>query len=233
MHKRLLACLLLVSLSLAALPQGSAADKDKPREKPKPAPVKVAVTVDTSEVPEVAEWARKAKELCEKWHPLVADLLKSDGFTPRGEVRIVFKKNMKGVAYASGRTITIAAAWIKKHPDDYGMVVHELTHTIQGYQRGPRPSWLVEGIADYVRFFHYEPKTKVIVNPKRASYRNGYRTTAAFLAWIEKAHDKDIVRKLNAALRQGTYKDELFKTHTTKTVDELWALYVASLERAK
>jgi hypothetical protein len=142
----------------------------------------------------------------------------------------VFKKDMKGVAYAQRNRIVISANWVKKHPDDFGMVIHEMTHTIQGY-RGPRPSWLVEGIADYIRFYHYEPKTKLTVNPRRASYRNGYRTAAMFLAWIEKAHDKEIVRKLNAALRKGTYKDELFKTYTSKSLDDLWAAFVASLER--
>ena len=52
----------------------------------------------------------------------------------------------------------------------------------------------MEGIADYVRFFHYEPNTKLrLGNPARASYRDGYRTTAMFLAWIEKRYDKDII----------------------------------------
>ena len=69
------------------------------------------------------------------------------------------------------------------------------------------------------------------VDPRRASYRHGYRTAAKFLAWVEKSHDKDIVRKLNAAIREGRYKDELFRTYTSKTVDELWDNFVASLER--
>jgi hypothetical protein len=193
----------------------------------------VEVTVDTSESPDLAEWGAKAKKLVEEWHPKIAALLKSKGFTPPRTVKIVFKKDMKGVAYASGRTITIAAGWIHKHPDDYGMVVHELTHVIQSYRGGGRGAgWLVEGIADYVRFFHYEPKTKVIIpNPRRASYRDSYRTSAKFLAWIEKTHDKDIVRKLNEALRTSKYKDDLFKTYTSKTLDELWAAFVASFEK--
>jgi len=112
------------------------------------------------------------------------------------------------------------------------MVVHEMTHIVQSYRRVRRAGagWLVEGIADYIRFFHYEPKTKVRVNRRRASYRDGYRTCAKFLAWIEETHDKNIVRKLNAALRQGTYRDDLFKTYTSKTLDELWASFIASLD---
>ena len=104
----------------------------------------------------------KAKTLVEKWYPIINNLLKTDGFTPPSKVKIVFKKDMKGVAYTSGNTITIAGDWIKKSPNDYGMVVHELTHVIQQYRRTKRTDgWLVEGIADYVRFFKYEPNTKI------------------------------------------------------------------------
>jgi len=192
------------------------------------APVKV--TVDTRDAPDVAEWGKKAGALAEKWHPIISRLLRSDGHVPPSEVRIVFKKDMKGVAYASGRTITISAKWVTDHPDDFGMVVHELTHVVQGYKRGG-PGWLVEGIADYVRFAHYEPKTRVIVNPKKASYKDGYRTTAKFLAWAEAQHDRDLVRKLNEALRQGKYNDALFEERTGKKLDRLWADFLAAQEK--
>lgn len=195
-------------------------------EKPvDPRPDAVQVQVDTSEVPDLEPWGAKAKALVEKWHPIVADLLKSDGFTPPSKVKIVFKKDMKGVAYTSGNTITIAADWIKKSPDDYGMVVHELTHVIQSYPRAKgNAGWLVEGIADYVRFYKYEPKTKLgpILNPD-ASYRLGYRAAAQFLAWIEKTHDKNIVAKLNQSLRKSDYKEEMFKDATGESLDDLWA----------
>ena len=215
MPRRSLACLCALALSCLA------ADKARPA---------VKVVVDTSEVPEVAEWGKKAKSLVETWYPKVSELLKSDGFTPPNEVKIVFKKDMKGVAYASGKTIAISANWIKAHPDDLGMVVHEMTHVIQSYRRGG-PSWLVEGIADYVRFLHYEPKTRIQIDTKKASYRDSYRTSAKFLGWVEKTHDKDLVRKLNEALRKGKYKDELFETYTKKTLDQLWAAFVVAEER--
>ncbi|HEV3261524.1 MAG TPA: basic secretory protein-like protein [Gemmataceae bacterium] len=226
MRHPLLVCLLLAgSVPLGTPNRATAVDKGATKDKPWPAALKV--TVDTTEVPERADWAKKAKKLVEKWHPIISDLLKSDGFTPPGDVKLVFKKDMEGVAYTSRTTIVIAADWIKEHPDDYGMVVHELTHVIQNY-RHPGPSWLIEGIADYVRFYHYEPKTKLTIERRRPSYRDGYRTTAMFLAWIEKSHDKNIVRKLNESLRKAKYKDELFQTYTSKTVDELWKSFVAS-----
>jgi hypothetical protein len=191
------------------------------------------VEVDTSAAPDLADWGAKAKKLVMDWHPRVAGMLPSEGFKPRRAVRLVFKKDLRVPAYASGGTITISADWVRKHPDDFGMVIHELTHVIQDYGRakGPRPGWLVEGIADYVRFFHYEPNVKIRINPQKASYRDSYRTTAKFLAWVEKQHDKELVRKLNAALRRGEYRDELFQQYTTRTLDQLWANFIAAVER--
>lgn len=190
----------------------------------------IKVTVDVSKAPQVEEWGKKAAALAVKWHPIITDLLRSDGHVPPTEVRIVFEKDMKVPAYASGRTITISAKWVTDHPGDFGMVVHELTHVIQGYRRGG-PGWLVEGIADYVRFFHFEPKVKINVNPKKAKYTDSYRTSAKFLAWVEANHDKELVRKLNEALRAGKYKDEMFETRTGKNLDRLWADFLAAQER--
>ena len=200
---------------------------------PRPAPAAPQVSVDVSEVPDLKEWGDKAKALVEKWHPIISGLLKSDGFTPPSEVKIVFKKDMKGVAYTSGNVITIAGKWVHKHPDDYGMVVHELTHVVQSYRRTPRDAgWVVEGMADYVRFFKYEPDADLgPVNTDKAGYRDGYRTAAKFLDWIVKTHDKDIVGKLNQALRKSEYKEGLFKDATGKSLDDLWDEFVDSMKK--
>ena len=39
------------------------------------------------------------------------------------------------------------------------------------------------------------------------------------------------MKKLNAAMREGKYCPELWKTYTGKTVDELWADYVKTLKK--
>jgi hypothetical protein len=208
-------CLLIMAVSLV-LANCAACDE-------RVEPATVTVTIDVAETPELATWANEAKKLVQKWHPIIASLLSSDRFKPAFDVKLVFKKDMKGVAGTSGRTISIAADWVKQHPDDFGMVIHELTHVIQAYPR-PDAGWLVEGIADYVRFFHFEPKAKLgPIDPARQSYRDGYRVTAMFLAWIERTHDKTIVRRLNEALRKSEYRYDLFKQSTGKSLDRLWA----------
>ncbi len=177
------------------------------------APAKVEVTVDTSQVPELAEWGEQAKKLIEEWHPRIAETLASDNFQPPNKVQLIFEKNGKGVAATTGTTIRVTADWVKKHPDDLGMIVHELTHVVQNYPANDA-GWLVEGIADYVRMYQYEPQTKLSgIDPARQSYRDGYRTTAMFLAWIAAAHDKQIVSKLNDAFRHKKYRYDLFRQY--------------------
>jgi len=225
--KRQCSLLLLAAVVGLAAPCGRLFADAKPTDAK---PAAVQVTVDVSEAPDLKEWGDKAKALVEKWQPIIAGLLKSDGFTPPSEVKIVFKKDMKGVAYTSGNVITIAAKWVQRHPDDFGMVAHELTHVVQSYRGAPRDAgWVVEGMADYVRFFKYEPDADLgPVNTGNAGYRDGYRTAAKFLFWIEKTHDKDIIAQLNQALRDSEYKESLFKKATGKALDDLWDEFVDS-----
>ena len=191
---------------LVALAAALAAPPDRPGEKP----AVPEVRLDFSQVPELKEWAEKAKTLCEKWRPRIVEILGADG-DPGHAVTLVFKKDKDGVASTSGATITISADWIKKHPEDFGMVVHELTHVVQAYPRNQDAGWLVEGIADYVRYYHFEPGAhRHRVNAK-ASYRDGYGTAAAFLAWTQKKYDKKLVPKLNGTpqggVPEGTFQE--------------------------
>jgi Peptidase of plants and bacteria len=195
----------------------------------------VDVTTDTSEVPDLAPWAAEAKELVNEWYPKVVAILATEGFSPPSKVALVFQKDKKGVADASGTTIRIAADWVRKHPEDKGMVIHEMTHVIQSYRRGRvNAGWLVEGIADYVRYVRFEPDAPPKrIDPNRAKYTDAYNTTARFLAWIEKTYDRKIVSELNDALRHREYDPELFPIYTGRTLDELWAAFIKSLKAKK
>ena len=86
----------------------------------------------------------------------------------------------------------------------------------------------MEGIADYVRFFKYEPGK---IGPIRGRYNGAYRETAAFLNYVTDKYDKEIVKKLNKAMREGEYNEELWKTLTKKTVQELGDEWKASLDK--
>jgi hypothetical protein len=191
------------------------------------APAAIEVRLDVSEVPELKEWGEKAQKLCVEWYPKIAASLECKD-KPR-PVTLIFKKE-KGIAWTVKDKITVSADWIKKHPDDFGMVIHELTHVVQAYPPNDA-GWLVEGIADYIRYHHFEPKRAEQRVDAKSSYKQGYGTAAAFLAWIEKTHDKKIVARLNTALHDGKYKPAIFKDATGKDLDALWEAYVKAHEK--
>ena len=185
------------------------------------------VTIDVSDAPETRAWAEQAQTLVQDWFPLVWRLLATDGVMPPEQIRLVFRKQINAPAYASGGSITVNGDWIRQHPDDFGMMIHELTHVVQSYPRGGnKPGWLVEGIADFIRWWRFEPEgPRPRIDPLKASYRDSYRTTAAFLAWATAKYDKRLVPQLDKTLRTGNYRDEIFQEVTGKSLDALWAEY--------
>ncbi len=193
----------------------------EPSTRPTSAPA-VKITVDISDAPELKDFADKVQIVADKWYPIIVEKLPSEGFVAPTQVSIVFKKDYKGVAAAAGKNVVASVKYFTDHQDDLGAFVHELTHVVQHYTRGDRPGWLVEGIADYIRFYSYEPvKNRPHPNPDRSNYTDSYRTTAAFLDWVSTTYDKDLVVKLNTACRQAKYSEQLWKDYTGKTLDEL------------
>ena len=188
----------------------------------------VKVNVDTTQVadqPELVRWAAQAKKLIEEWHPRISNLLLSKGFDPPFEITFVIKKQKKGVGHTTGQTITIMSGWIDKHPDDWGLVIHELTHVIQRYRK--TPAWVTEGVADYVRWAIYEGKPlKSFHCPSIPNgYTKGYRAAAGFLLWLESDLAPGIVSRINSAARDGKFRNDLFSEMTGFSLEQLWDLY--------
>jgi hypothetical protein len=192
-------------------------------------PVEFDVNVD--DAPEMKEWAEKVARVCERAYPMINEELKSDGYRPPRRVLLTLKKSYRGVAATGGGRITGSVSYFKSHPDDVGAMVHETVHVVQNYRTRNNPSWLVEGVADYIRFFKYEPGKLGRIDPRRARYDGSYRVSAAFLAYLTEKYDKDIVRKLNRVMREGEYREEVFKQLTGKTVQDLGEEWRQTLRR--
>jgi hypothetical protein len=192
-------------------------------------PVEFIVNVD--DAPEMKEWAEKTARLCERWYSAINEELSSPGFRPRRVVTMTLSNRYRGVAATSGGRITGSVAYFKAHPGDVGAMIHETVHVVQRYRTGNDPGWLVEGIADYIRFFKFEPGKIGRISPRRARHDGSYRVTAAFLAYLAGRYDRDIVRKLNQAMREGEYREVLFEQLTGKTLGELGKEWQATLRR--
>jgi Peptidase of plants and bacteria/F5/8 type C domain len=181
----------------------------------------IEFTIDVTDEPAMKEWAEKVVRVCERQYAMINDELKSDGFKPATQVTMTLKKDYKGIAATGGNRIVGSVKYFQDHPDDIGAMVHETVHVVQHYRTRNNPGWLVEGVADYVRFFKYEPGKIGRINAERARYDGAYRVTAAFLNYVTEKYDKELVRKLNKAMREGEYKEDLWKELTKKTAKEL------------
>jgi hypothetical protein len=204
------------------------------------------ITIDTSETPDLTDWAHKdLAPVVQEWYPKLVKLLPSEGYEAPRQVSITFSVSMRGVAATGGTRVRCAAGWFRQNlqGEAKGAVVHELAHVVQNYGIARRtnpdatrtPGWLVEGICDYLRWFLYEPQTRgaeiTSKNIARARYDGNYRISGNFLNWVTQTYCKDIVQRLNAAARQGKYSEELWKTATGHTVQELGDEWKASLEK--
>lgn len=200
----------------------------------------VAINVDVSAAPDLKEWALKAQKECTEYYPTMVEMLKSDAYKASRQVQFYFVEEesilgpgIPAFALPADSVIYFRADHIRRNMNDFGMTIHELCHVVQNYTQTRRnPSWLVEGVADWVRWENWEPVNKRRrVDPVRAKYTNGYSDTARFLTWIGATHDKDIVLKLNAAMRTGKYSDAMFKDAGKKEIAELWKDFVATLTK--
>lgn len=186
----------------------------------------VVVNLDTSEVPELARWGQDAKTLVEQWYPRFSHLLASKDYQPVQTIQITLRKSDRGIADTAGNHIRVYSGWIQQHPEDLGLVAHELVHAIQGYPHGA-PGWLTEGIADYLRWAIYEgkPQSWFDVPDQPNAYTQGYRVCGGFLLWLESDRAPGIVKKLNKSLRERKYDPAIFQTETGLPLDQLWKTY--------
>lgn len=186
------------------------------------------LAVDYTLAPELEKWIKEnVLPVCTNEYSKVCRVL---GVKPAGQ-RILcmrLKTDMGGVpASAGGGTINLNAQWAGKNQHEaVGAVIHEVAHIVQSYPGGA-PGWLTEGIADYVRWFLYEPQTKGAQltrhNIDKARYDSSYRISANFLDWVIRTYDKDgtFLIKLNTALRERNYADDFWQTMTCKSLTEL------------
>jgi len=198
---------------------------------------KYRFTIDATAAPDLLEWSdAELRPVVQAWYPKLVAMLPSDGFAAPTSLTLRFRNDMGGTpASAGGGRINMNSEWFRRElqREARGSVVHEMVHVVQNYGRSRRtnpnaartPGWLVEGIADYIRWFLYEPETRGAEiterNLARARYDASYRITGNFLNWVTRHYDLEIVRKLNVAAREGNYAEELWEDYTGKTLQEL------------
>ena len=204
-----------------------------------------ALSIDTSQTPDLTGWTEtNLVPMIEKWYPELVRMLPSPGFEAPRKVKILFSSDMDGVAETAAGRIRCAARWFRANlqSEAVGAVFHELVHVVQSYGHAPAetrngvevPGWLVEGIADYLRWYHYEADSRGADIPPnrlgRVRFDGSYRITANFLDWAGRKHDPELVSKLNAVIRQGQYSEELWAKFTGQSLTDLDAEWKLALK---
>jgi hypothetical protein len=191
---------------------------------------KVTIHFDTSEVPALRKWVQSdLMPACKTWYPRITSALPSDGYKAPTEFRIVFRDKMRGVAYTRGKDIFCAGPWYQANlkTEAVGSVIHELVHVVQQYalagDRRP-PGWLVEGIADHIRWYQFEPpENRRRINWDRANFDDAYFPSATFLDYIVNNIDPDAIKRINADCRQARYSKHYWEDQYGKSAEEIWA----------
>ncbi|MES2706812.1 MAG: basic secretory protein-like protein [Verrucomicrobiota bacterium] len=205
---------------------------------------KYKFVVDSTKSPDLREWfGLKVVPEVKIWYPKIVEMIAVPGFASpttfslRLQEGTIIPGNRGIPAYASGGNIVVSSEFLRSQQkgEAVGCVIHEIVHIAQSsdWPRGRRrnvPTWVTEGVADYIRWFLFEPESNgaAIRSPDRAKYNASYRVTANFFDWVVRNHVKDLAQKLNATSSTG-YNDGLWKEWTGKTVEELEADWKKSL----
>jgi hypothetical protein len=207
------------------------------------------ISIDTCETPDLTEWSKTVlAPVVREWYPKLVKLLPSPGFEAPKDISIRFSATMRGVAATGGTRIRCAAAWFRTNlkGEAVGSVVHELVHVVQSYgsarrnnpEASPSPGWLVEGIADYIRWFLYEPQShgadiEWMRHRKNLQLRHdaGYRVTANFLNFVSEKRSATVVQRLNAAMREGKYREDIWQEITGRSLQDLSAEWKSDVEQ--
>jgi hypothetical protein len=147
-------------------------------------------------------------------------------------IRINFQRGLNVPAHCSDGTVTVSVEWLTQHPEDIGLLTHELTHAVQAYPNYD-PSWITEGLADYARFLYGPEKQPGWQLPtkltKKQSYRDSYRVTGRFFQWLEAKHPGTL-DKLHRRMQEGRLPEEEIRQVIGVNLDSLWDECVKELD---
>ena len=193
---------------------------NKPPETAKPYTLTISGRVD----PAMAPVAGQMATLFYQSYPRLVERFGNPKKPAPTQIELVFAKDIKVPAYCIGSKITVSIEWLTKHPEDVGLLTHELTHAVQAYPRS-EPGWFTEGLADYARHLYGPREQPNWALPAhltdKQSYKDSYRVTGKFLLWLDGKYP-GVVDKLHRKMQDREFVIEDFKTLTGKTIDELW-----------
>lgn len=132
--------------------------------------------------------------------------------------------------YAVERTVYINPNWFTDNPKDYDSLLCAIFQTMQEYASDiDIPEWIESSlrccIRDEYKTNYADEKWGLPTAYDGNSYEKGDIYGAAFLVWIDKGVERDLVYRLNKALLEGTYNESFWENETGLTFGQLWSQY--------
>ncbi len=186
------------------------------------------VTVDSTEVPGIADYLAAGKAVAETWYPKIANAIAYPQYTPFTDFTIKAfadtpTRECAGAGWVGGEAnvLYICGSWAVSNTHDMSIFVHESTHIMQNYHLGRAPGTVSEGIASWagdLSVGNTQP-----LPPAGSTYLDGYGAASYFFGWISKTYGKpELVRDLNVLTHSGNYTDEWYRTYTGRSLGQLW-----------
>ena len=161
----------------------------------------------------IFEKAKQYQDFVKSITPKIAEIL---GIKSRS-LRVIMTSTLElpTLALTHGRSIFLNSEWFKKHPDDYGTIVHEIAHAVMDIQVAiEEEKWIIEGLADYVRYIlGYPSKTGGLPKYDAKRLFKGYQYTAHFFLWLRERYGETEIKEISKRISEGkTFDVEKLKS---------------------
>ncbi len=207
------------------------------------APGFFSLKFDTRAAPDMDEWTRQVLGSMRVVTAAAAvSAIVTSGWPVPRSVNVAYVDKDDGApawSDSAGPDIYLNAKWFRENKDGEaaGVFFRELVRVMQAYRATPGateencPGWLADGIADFARWYMFEPQSGergrdcMRDDPVACRYNGSGRATASFLDFLARNHPGTLTRA-NAALRAHAFDNETFWNEATgKTAAELEKLW--------
>jgi len=174
---------------------------------------------------DLRDHAEAMKRMMLEWFPFIQGQLSTPAYRKVNKIDVYYDEKDNGI-YAAGTEIHIPQGYVRNNKGDTGVFIHEMTHVI--HQSRNCPGWVVEGTAELMRRWHYEPKTTP-TKPTNQELGNAY-VGDWLLEYLNTYMQRPMFYMITKACQEGSWRDSWLKDMTGKDDKEWWRQMVNDKE---
>lgn len=163
------------------------------------------------------------------WYPKLGDAIAYPNYSPR--TNLIIETNPDIFMGRAGNRIGYNPAELNATtmPDMLGGgLLHEAMHMVTDYGSQQKPTWLSEGIADWVRDDLTLERKPYIPHAGVALGEMQYASAAAYMRYISRTHRASFARDINLAVRANQYSSNYVTNLTGRSESQLLTDFKAS-----